>query len=80
MAEVYHAAVSVLQTQRPVAELQAEIAQARLRLAEMEKRLVPLMERHRAEIKKSLSSDDDTERKLAESIANWWQVEKSAGD
>jgi len=73
---LYHAAVSVLQTQRPVAELQAEIAQARLRLAEMKKRLVPLIEKHRAQIKKSLCSSDETERKMAEAVANWWQVTK----
>jgi len=42
----------------------------------MEKRLVPLIQKHKAQIKKSLSSSDETQRKMAEAVANWWQVTK----
>ncbi len=66
---------SVLSTQEPVLELQGEIAQAKLRLAEMERRLETAIAAHREQIRKSLKSKDETERKLAESIKTWWEVE-----
>jgi len=43
---------------------------------EMEKRLMTLIEQHRSQIKRSLSSKDEMERRMAEAVANWWQVEK----
>ena len=42
----------------------------------MEKNLAGAIEDHRAQIKKSLRSRDGTERKLAESIAEWWEVDQ----
>jgi hypothetical protein len=71
---VYPFGVGVLQTQRPVAELQAELVQTRLRLAEMERKLAPLIAAHREQIRRSLSSKDETERWLAESVFRWWEV------
>ena len=65
---------SVLTTQEPVLELQAKIAQAKARLAEMEKQLEPLIAAHREQIRRSLSSRNATERKMAASIATWWEV------
>ena len=59
-----------------MAELQAEIVQTKLRLAEKEKKLEQLIAVHRAQILKSLSSKDETERKLAQAIAAYWGVER----
>ena len=73
---LYQPVMGVLATQRPLAELQAEIAQARLRLAEKEKKLETLIAKHREQIRRSLLSKNETERKLAESIARWWSVKK----
>ncbi len=58
-----------------MAELQAEIAQTKLRLEIMQKRLELLTATHREQIRESLSSPDATERKMAESVAAWWGVQ-----
>ena len=65
---------SVLTTQEPVLHLQAELAQGKLRIAEMEKQLVKYIAAHREQIKQSLKSRIPEERKMAEAIAKWWEV------
>jgi predicted nucleic acid-binding Zn-ribbon protein len=65
---------SVLKTQEPVLALQAEIAQTKLRVQEMEARLQAAVAAHREQIKRSLLSRDRTERQLAQSIAAFWEV------
>jgi hypothetical protein len=65
---------SVLATQEPVLQLQAEIAQAELRLTKMKENLEKAIAAHREQIRKSLKSRFPEERALAASIATWWEV------